>query len=430
MYFIIFLYVVVVGFFYRVVFGPYKSLGLFHLFYLSYVFSIMVALPAIDNGSEYYKTYFAAALLTPLLFLLGGLAGKVRFFPIINLGKNYLYFEGVLQKRAQKLLIFFLCFFSIYILDVGVSSSGLLFALSNPGDSIAAMEIRMNALSSNVSPLLTKMYGYSRAFLVPFLSCLFLVYWLKGKVNLFRFLLVFFVAVFYSAFSAAKAPVFYLILAMALTYYWWHLHTNPRLASIYLLKLLGVIIMGLLVSSLFYPLLHGVGGGEAIGYAWDQLNHRIFEVPSSVAMMYFEVFGRSIDHLGWEGSSVLSLLFDGEKVSSAQVLYSYFYSNMFSDRGLINAAFFASMYADFGFIIMIFGVVFCGFIVAQVQVFLNKIPFGAISLSCKAICGLAVMQLVLTDFTSILMGRGMLLLPLLLCFFVYLTRHFAGRLRY
>lgn len=147
-------------------------------------------------------------------------------------------------------------------------------------------------------------------------------------------------------------------------------------------------------------------------------------------MMYFEVFGRSIDHLGWEGSSVLSLLFDGEKVSSAQVLYSYFYSNMFSDRGLINAAFFASMYADFGFIIMIFGVVFCGFIVAQVQVFLNKIPFSAISLSCKAICGLAVMQLVLTDFTSILMGRGMLLLPFLLCFFVYLTRHFAGRLRY
>src|SRR5690554_4662480 len=104
MYLMIFFYIMVVGFFYRVVFGPYKSLGLFHLFYLSYVFSIIVALPAIDNGSEYYKTYFAAALITPLLFLLGGLAGKVRFFPIINSGKHYLYFDDILQKRAQKLL--------------------------------------------------------------------------------------------------------------------------------------------------------------------------------------------------------------------------------------------------------------------------------------------------------------------------------------
>ena len=383
MYFLLIFYIVSVGWLYRIFFGPYKALGLFHLFYLSYVVSIVVALPALDNGYEYYKVYVGAALSTPLFVLLGGLIGKVRFFPLFNSRDHYLYLDAFLQKRSLVILFAFSCFFLFYMLDVGIKSSGLLFALSNPGDSVAAMEIRMLALTSNVARIFTKLYGYSRAFFIPFLCCVFFVHWLKGGGNGFRFVFMFVVAVFYCAFSAAKAPVFYLVLTLALTYYWWSLNKNPRLAYIYLLKFLGVVVVGLLVSSLFYPLLHGVDGAEAFVYAWEQLNYRVFEVPSIAAMKYFEVFGSSIDFLGWKGSSVVSLILGQQHVS-----------------------------------------------IGQVQIFLEKMPFSAISLVCKAVCSLAVMQLVLTSFTSILIGRGMLLLPFLIFIFVCMTRFLSDKSRY
>lgn len=424
MYLMLIFYIVIVGFLYRISFGPYKNLGLFHLFYLSYVICILLALPTLNNGEKYYEVYVRAALLTPLFFLIGGVVGKIRFFPLINKKENYEYFDYFLKNRTYKILILFVCFFVIYLLDVGVNSSGLLFAFSNPGDSIAAMEIRMKALTSNISIMLTRLYGYSRAFIIPFLCCLFLVYRLEKITSRKRMYFIFILSLFYCAFSAAKAPVFYLILAMALTYYWWNLYKNPKLAHIYSLKFSGGILAGLFVASLFYPLLHGVDNSEAISYAWDQLNERVFEVPSSVAMKYFEVFGRSVDFLGWDSNPLLSLVSSEEKISSAQLLYAHFYSNMFSDRGLMNAAFFAMMYADFGFYSMVLGTIFCGFIVGQVQIFLNKMPVNGISLSCRAVCSLAVMQLILTDFTSILMGRGMLLLPFLLCVFAYILCYF------
>lgn len=429
MYLLLFIYIITVGFFYRASFGSYKILGLFHLFYVSYVICILVALPSLNNGEDYYKTYVIAALLTPLLFLIGGILGKVRAFPIINSRENYENLDLFLQRRSFKVLIIFICFFGVYILDVGVNSSGLLFALNNPGDSIAAMEIRMHALTSNLSVVLTKLYGYSRAFLVPFICCIFLVYRLNKVINRKKLYFIFILSIFYCAFSAAKAPVFYLILTMALTYYWWHLHKNPKLAYLYSIKFAAVIMIGLFIAALFYPLLHGINSSDAILYAWDQLNERVFEVPSSVAMVYFEIFGRSIDFLGWSGNKLLSLTSERENISSAQLLYSYFYSNMFSDRGLMNAAFFASMYADFGFISIIFGTIFCGFVVGQVEVYLGRLPFNATSLACRAICSLAIMQLILTDFTSILIGRGMLLLPFLLCFFAYMIYCFMYKSR-
>src|SRR5690606_20891562 len=128
---------------YRIFFGQYKNLNLFHLFYLSYVVCILVALPRLNNGEVYYSIYIKAALLTPIFFLIGGIVGKIRFFPIINSGQNYKKGEYFLQKRINKILKIFIVFILLYIFDVGINNSGLLFAIVNPGNFTDAMEMRM-----------------------------------------------------------------------------------------------------------------------------------------------------------------------------------------------------------------------------------------------------------------------------------------------
>lgn len=419
-YFLLFFYIVIMGMLYRVSFGKYNKLTLFHLFYLSYVIAILLGLPSLDNDEHYYKLYVISALLTPLLILIGGVLGKIRCFPIFNQSKNYEQFNSILLHHSRVLLVSTVILFIIYILDVGFNSSGLIFAIINPGDSIAAMEIRQRALTSNISIIFTKLYGYSRAFIIPFICCLFITYRLERKITRIKLYCLVFLGVFYSAFSAAKAPVFYLFLCMALTYYWQKTYREPALARRYLLKFVIGMLIGLFISSLFYPLLHGVASNQAIYYAWDQLNERVFKVPGEAALAYFQIFGRSIDYLGWKGNSFLSLLMGEKSVSSAQLLYSYFYTNMFSDTGLMNGAFFAMLYADFGFYSIILGSMFIGYFIGQIQIFLDRLPINAISLSCRSVCSLAVMQLVLTDFTSTLMGRGLLLLPLLLFISTYL----------
>lgn len=427
MYILLAIYILIVGGMYRAIFGPYKLLTLFHLFYISYIISIIVALPQLDNGSISYRVYTRAALLTPILFLLGGLFGKVRLFPILNNKYRYLNFESVIEEKSLTILILFVCFFLLYLSDVGLNSTGLAYALTNPGDSIVAMEMRMVSLKSNISPFLTRLYGYSRAFIIPFLIGVFSVLYSKRKIKPWFFWIAFILAVIYTALSAAKAPVFYLLTSLALTQYWWKLYSDPKSAYKFAIRLIIIIILALITSSLFYPLLHGVKGKDAILYAWEQLNERVFLVPSSVAMNYFEHFGTTFDFLGAQGSQFLSLFIDSEYISSAQLLYSYYYSNMFSDQGLMNAAFFASLFANFQFYGLFIGTLFSGFIVSQVEIYLRNMPLNAISFSCRAVCSLAVMQLVLTDFNSILLGRGFLLLPVIICITIYISRFFPKK---
>lgn len=422
-------YTLLVGGLYRTSFGPFKYLNIFHLFFFSYVIAILVALPSLAVDEKYFQKYFYAAITTPVIFWFGAVLGKIKIFPTINNSYRYIRFNEYLKKHNNLLMFMFFGLILLYLLDVGLKNSGLLFALNSPSDSIAAMEIRMRALTSNISPILTRVYGYSRAFLIPFLACIFLVYWLEGNIKFKKLLVVIFVSIFYMAYSAAKAPVFYLILALALTYYWWQLNKNPKAAYKYAAYFSTIMFSGLFISALFYPLLNGIEGEAAIQYAWEQMFRRVFEVPSSVAMNYFEVFGRSIDYIGLKNNIFISIISGEERISSAQFLFAFNNPNHhFADSGLINAAFFSALYGEFGFLWMVLGVLCSGFVSSQVNSYINSLPRNAISISCQAICALGIMQLSLTHFTSILIGRGFLLLPVLLCLTIYVKRLVSNKI--
>tara|TARA_R110000850_G_scaffold12930_8_gene42705 strand:- start:6051 stop:7337 length:1287 start_codon:yes stop_codon:yes gene_type:complete len=414
----VYVFMVVALFFYRIAFGPYINLSLFHVFLISHSLLILVGLPFLDQEPEGYRTYYWSAILVPFIFLIGGLF--VRLMPskdAINT-RAFLKMESVMIKYSWLLLAVFLAFLVLYTLDIGFERSAFLYALLNPGDSVGAMDLRLASMESNLSPYLNRIYGYTRSIFVLFICSFFTVEYCRGRISKILFLLIVFSSIFYCAYSAAKAPIFYLILAMSLSFYWYRAHASGSALGAWkaLSIFMAIVVLGLGVSAAFYPILHGYSGFEAVTYAFDQVFDRIFLVPGRAAFLYFDVFGAVFDHPGLQSVGVVASFLGNENVSLASYLYSYMYDNQFSDKGLINASFFATAYGYFGLIGMFNVVLFSGFIVGFVQKFIDMIPTIGIRASVQAVCALAVAQLSLADLTSTLFGRGLVLIPVLVFF--------------
>lgn len=408
---------------YRAAFGGFTRLSLFHSFFIAHIVAICVALPFLDNGTRYYEDFYFAALLTPLFLLVGGVFSRVFRFRRFNDSAAYVSLENLIVDRQRSVLLVLIVFIVFYVIDIGIKNSAIIFAVSNPGESSIAMELRMEALKSSIFAPLTKLYGYARSIFLPFLGAFLTVTYLDGRLSRKIYYLSLVLSVFYCAYSAAKAPVFYYFLAIALSYYWHRLtvfSTARKWMAIG--KFSAAVLSALFASALLYPLLHGAAEGEVLAYALQSLFERVFEVPAVVALRYFEVFGSAIDHIGFGGNTVGAFLLGEDKVSSAQLLYGYFYNNRFSDQGLMNAAFFAGLYGDLGWSYMIIGITLTGVIIGVVEDYLRDLPADALRIAARAICTLAVMQLVLSDLTSAFFGRGLLTVPLLLISGAFIVR--------
>lgn len=409
---------------YRLMFGAFTKFSLFHAYFVAHVVAICVAATSFDNGSNYYVDFYYATLLTPFLFMVGGVLAKLFSLKGVGGGGSYIFLENLIVRNQRFLLWLLFAFVIFYVLDVGLKNSAILFAISSPGESAAAMELRMDAMKSSLFGPLTRVYGYARSIFIPFSGAFLTVIYLNGRLSKLIYYSAMVVSVFFCAYSAAKAPVFYYFLSIALAYYWCRVEASSAARKLVVIgRFILIVFFALFLSALLYPLLHGADEGEAIKYALDSLFDRIFVVPSDVAFRYFEIFGRTIDFIGLKGSTLGAFLSGEEKVSAAQLLYGYYFDNQFSDQGLMNAAFFASFYGDFGWLYMVVGVFVTGLIVGGIEGYLRTIPADGIRIAARAVCTLAVMQLVLSDLTSTLFGRGLLTIPIILIGGVMLLVH-------
>ncbi len=384
-------------------------MGSFILFI--YVQAINVYEEEISSGE-----FLWAIWVVPFLLLIGY---ALAYFPTRLENISHFHSANSVSTRDQWLAVILpiitiavICLPVIFILDVGVQSVSLFFAIANPGNPAEAMSLRIGGLESRIGPVLTLVYSYSRSLLLPIYAAIMATFWSRRLVSTLHFLAGVPVAIFFAMLTAEKAPAAVIVLAGGVGVYL-SSSGKGKAKGIQLGILIG--LLGLLVPSLIYPLLQGKSGAEGASYALEMLWRRITWVPSYTAALYYEAFGNTIPFLGSSSNRFLAYL-AGETPRHAAALVNSDYLRA-TEGGLVNAPFFASFYADWGMPGTIVGSLLVGIICGCLQSFFERQRQDLSTTAIRAVVLLGTAQLMLSNFYATAFGRGFLSVPLL--FFVY-----------
>lgn len=295
----------------------------------------------------------------------------------------------------------------IYVLDIGYNNIGLIYMIRNPGRAVEAMQLRIGGLVSNHSPLLTMVYSYGRALLYPLYTAVLGSLWARGLVSGRHFLAVVASAMAFVSFTGAKAPLAILLAAALISVY---IAKQGRVSRI-AFGIAGGI--ALFVPALVYPLLYGSSGLSALTVAAENLWRRLTLVPSSVTASYFTAFEYRFEHLGFRSNRVLAFLANEEYEPAARLMYERFAGGTI-EGGLVNGSYFASFFADWGSGGVVIGTLVVGLSLGALQLFYDRFQNDLLGIGFRAVNLLAVTQLIITNFYSASLGRGLLSLPFLL----------------
>jgi oligosaccharide repeat unit polymerase len=311
----------------------------------------------------------------------------------------------LLAKISPFISLFLLSLPVVFLLDKGIKDIALFFLFSNPGAELETMTLRIGGLTSNYSPVLTALYSYSRTLFYPTYVAILIGLRANKLVSRAHVLFVLAAAMLFSTFSAEKAPLAYLMATAGFSMY---LSNQRRIDG----QLVLTWLLAILLPAMIYPLLYGSQGISFLAVAISGLWRRLTWVPSFTSALYFDLFPRVFDQLGFRSNRVLASIFGMEYVPVASMVYNYRYTTI--QGGLVNTSFFASFYADWGMPGVILGTMLVALIIAVLQRLFDRYNIDAVNVGIRAKVLSSVVQLMLTNFYSVALGRGLLSLPILL----------------
>lgn len=420
------LYAVVLLALYRLSFGSFFRMTLHHVFLISFFILIFVSSYDVYVNWRAGTDYLLGVYFVPVLYLIFATFGRMLFAP------RYVRYSGInnLDERllgfAPVLSLLFVMLVVLYVIDMGVNGIALIYTINNVGDAVGAMELRLSGMDSRLlGEIGARLYGYTRATFAPFYVVLLFVLFRERRVGSVHFYTVFLVASFFMLATTAKAPFAYMLIGMLAAWFW----MQERIRKGAILKVAFFLTTVLFVPALLYPVLHGVSGSESIAYAFDMLYRRLFFVPSYTTGLYFNYYGSSLDFVGFSSNQLLAYLFSEPYINIGHQVYSHHFPRALL-QGSVNSSFFASFYAGWGWTGVILGCAIVGFVVPLVEFSISYFKVGALALGVRAICTLALAQMMMTNFFSVLIGRGFLLLPVLYVIYCILFyREGKGALR-
>lgn len=407
----------------RVWFGPPRRLSFAWAFIVAWLLLIHAQAVEVYLYEYRYDSFLVSVWLTPLLVL--GTSG-----PLMRaLGHHTREPQGIVAsgppsvRDAAMAKLAPLCtagvfgLIAVYLFDIGVRNVAFFFAFANPGSVSAGMELRISGLQSNISPVLTAIYSYSRALLLPSYGAVVTALYFSRRIGRAHWLSALSAICLFMVLEAAKSPLATTLVGTLLAAYF----ARPQRLRLGRMSLLFAIAM--FVPALIYPLLSGDRGLDALGVAGNRLWDRLTHVTSLTCAQYFDAFPKVHPYLGPSSNRALAALANVPVVSTPRWVYDRYLDDGTLHGGTVNAAFFATFYADWGMAGVICGGVLVGLTILFLQLYFDRRgPPDAVSVGVHATTMIAVMQLMMSDYYGTALGRGMLSLPILLWCFDVLTR--------
>jgi len=408
-----FLIPLIILFFSRIFFGGVRFLSFPIIYLLS--FFVLIYLQALNIYFNYINelNFILSVWIVPLLYVFTcGLLLQLFKHDARKIQESMLFVHlssrDILITRVVPVLsAFFICLPFVFILDKGVSNIALFHILAHPGDTSRAMELRIGGLVSNYSSILTLIYSYSRALLYPLYITYLTALTVKGIVSRLHFMVALGVTLFFSVLTTAKAPLAYICFGILVSYYF------TRRGYLSKKKVSFLILFFLFLPALFYPLLFGVGGVDALEVTVSNLWRRLTWVPSYVCAVYFDAFTNLFHHVGFSSNRFLAWITGSEYIPTAAFIYDNYFSSTVPG-GLVDASYFASFYADWGMIGTLLGTVLVAAITAWLQILFDCKGNDLLGVSFRAVTVIAIVQLMQTNIYSSSLGRGFISAPILL----------------
>ncbi|WP_144512779.1 O-antigen polymerase [Bacillus sp. FJAT-22090] len=267
------------------------------------------------------------------------------------------------------------------------------------------MNQRISGLTSNITPLLTYIYAYSRTLIFPLYFSFLSILFAKKKIGKWHYFLIMLTGIFFCLSTTAKSPV---VIFMISGLFGYNFAIEGRLK---IKKITMGIIIVLLIPAAIYPLLYGSSGLNSMIVLIDSLWRRLTWVPSYASGVYFDYFSNHNLSMGFSSNKVLSFFTGQEYIN----IPSYIYENYFNTTiqgGLVNASYFASFYADWGLYGVIFSTIFISMFLVSLDYFF-KLNTTFLYTAGKVIVLLGMIHLMLSNFYSVSLGRGFVSIPLL-----------------
>jgi hypothetical protein len=407
----------------RALFAKFRFISLPTVFIISYLLLIYVRALDIYVNDFRNITFLLSVWLVPYLFILFSGFGLYVFNNPRRVGVAFKAFrqsrrDKVIAKISPFLSIFSVLLLFVLILDKGIRSIALFFLILNPGAELETILLRIDGLTSNYSPILTVLYSYGRALFYPTYVAILIGLRATRLISRTHLFLVLGAAMLFSALDAEKAPLAYLMATAGFSFY---LSNRGRINA----RLVLIWLVAMFLPAMIYPLLYGSQGIAFLAVAIEGLWRRVTWVPSFTSALYFDLFPRVFGHLGFKSNRILARIFGLEYVPVASMVYDYHYSGI--QGGLVNTSFFASFYADWGMPGIVFGTILVALVIAGLQRIFDRYDIDAVSVGIRAVVLSSIVQLMLTNFYSVALGRGLLSLPILLVFLNGIFR--VGRLK-
>jgi oligosaccharide repeat unit polymerase len=396
----------------RLLFGPYKKLSFPTIFMVGYIVLIYLQAFSIYQHEIRNVHYIISVICIPyiVLFVVGfGLPVLGHSFRDIecSFGKVSMTYRDVVFTNITPLLsVLFVLLPFVFVFDKGASGIAFFFLIDNPGQSTETMFLRIGGLTSNINPILSVAYAYNRALGYPVYIAFITTLLVRKRISVSHYLAVILAGALFSLFTAAKAPLAVILLCAGLSFY---MSNRGKLSTPVIVLGVG----GMLVPAFIYPLLFGLHGSAAVQSAFENLIRRVTWVPSQTSAVYFDAFTNYFPHLCGASNRFVSLVVGTDYINVASFIYDNYY-NATIPGGLVNASYFATFYADWGMPGVFLGTLAVCACLIWLQIFFDRWNTDAVGIAVRATISVALMYIFMSNLYSVLLGRGLLSLPLLL----------------
>ena len=407
----------------RVWFGPFRRLSFVNCFVIGWLLLIHAQAAEIFLYDYRSALFLFSVWLTPVLVLLAAkvaqlsLRGQANEPPAeveaTQAGQGW---DRVAQRVAPFFTLGVFALIALYIVDIGPRNVAFFFIVARPGSALDAMLLRITGLQSHISPVLTVVYSYGRALVLPVYAAVITALHFSGRLSRLHWVTGVVAAGLFSVLTAAKAPLAVTLLGVLVAAY------LTRAGKLRLGRVVFGFGLALFLPALVYPLLTGARGLDALGVAATNLWRRATYVTSVTGAMYFDAFPAIRPFAGAGSNRLLALGANVPFHDTSEWVFDRFLGGGVQG-GTANSAFFAAFYADWGMAGVVLGAVLVGVLLAGLQRFFEqRRSRDAITVGVWATTLVAAIQLMMTNFYSCALGRGMISLPILLALGDVLSR--------